>query len=99
MFCPRCDTEYIEGITLCADCQGELVEEMPPEPPKPTLEYIDYIELIFNDSGDRIFLQAVLESIHITCYCPTGPFAALGNNKAAIEMVEDILEDLGIEYQ
>lgn len=103
MYCPKCDTEYIEGITVCADCQGKLVDEIPPEPSEPDYEYVDYVELMFADSGTRIFLQSVLEGNHITCYCPTGPFAALGNvlmvNKDEMEMVEDIMEDLGIKYQ
>jgi len=29
MFCPRCATEYIEGIRMCADCGVPLVKELP----------------------------------------------------------------------
>jgi len=29
MFCPECKAEYREGFTRCADCEAELVEELP----------------------------------------------------------------------
>lgn len=29
MWCPKCKTEYIEGITKCADCGIDLVDELP----------------------------------------------------------------------
>lgn len=25
-YCPKCDMEFVDGITLCSDCGGELVE-------------------------------------------------------------------------
>lgn len=28
-FCPRCKTEYIEGVGECSDCNVPLVEELP----------------------------------------------------------------------
>lgn len=31
MFCPKCEAEYIEGITECADCHVPLVEKLPGE--------------------------------------------------------------------
>jgi hypothetical protein len=30
MFCPKCLTEYIEGIRMCADCGVPLVRDLPP---------------------------------------------------------------------
>ncbi len=31
-FCPNCGTEYVPGVTTCADCQVLLVDHLPPDP-------------------------------------------------------------------
>ena len=33
-WCPKCKSEYVEGVTKCADCNCELVEEQELEPEK-----------------------------------------------------------------
>lgn len=31
MWCPSCGTEYVEGVTKCADCGADLVAELDPD--------------------------------------------------------------------
>jgi hypothetical protein len=44
MFCPKCKTEYREGFSRCADCDVDLIPELPPEP-EPSEEYVDLINI------------------------------------------------------
>ena len=40
-WCPSCKTEYIEGITKCADCDSKLVQVLEPEILKDSLKEWD----------------------------------------------------------
>ncbi len=44
MFCPTCKGEYREGFARCADCDVELVPELPPDI-ELSLEYIDLVNV------------------------------------------------------
>ena len=43
MYCPKCRGEYREGFTRCADCDVDLVDELPPEP---EIEYADLVTVL-----------------------------------------------------
>lgn len=44
MFCPKCRAEYREDFYKCADCNIDLVRELPPEPEK--CDEYEYVNLV-----------------------------------------------------
>lgn len=66
MFCPKCRSEYEEGITFCEQCQTDLVDTLPPE------DELAYQELttVFTtgDEGTIQIIKSILEEAGIPCY-------------------------------
>jgi hypothetical protein len=70
-FCPSCKVEYRAGITLCSDCQVNLVESLP----QPTPEEIEAANLYrlddlvvladFNNISEAEMIQELLAGNHI----------------------------------
>ncbi len=60
MFCPNCRTEYREGFTVCADCNIDLVDDLPQEPGP---EFVDFKEVLGTyNPADVAFIKSLLES-------------------------------------
>jgi hypothetical protein len=70
LFCPTCRTEYIEGITVCDDCQAPLVPELPPETEKmPVTELAKYEKvLVTYNASDIALLKSILDGTNIAYY-------------------------------
>ncbi len=64
MICPKCETEYVEGITICADCGEKLI---PVEEFKGRLTHpSDYVIVYATDkSYEAEMLKTNLESANI----------------------------------
>lgn len=63
MFCPRCRSEYVDGVTECPDCRIALVEELPPEGDEAAAKEpdISYVPLVRTYSAkDIAFIHSVL---------------------------------------
>jgi len=67
MYCPRCNAEYVEGVTECADCGIGLVAE-PPDPAD-QVAYVDYEHVLATyNPGDVALLKSVLDSEELDYY-------------------------------
>ena len=62
-FCPQCKAEYTQGISICADCQVELIPERPLED---TVEYADWesVQRVHNEVVGNM-IKGVLEGAGI----------------------------------
>jgi hypothetical protein len=106
MFCPKCNSEYREGFTKCADCGIELVLELPINP---EAEYVEWVEMLstFNN-GDIAMLKSLLECENINYYFhgeyfnavrPWAQPAILMVDKKDILVVKKLIKDLKLSFR
>jgi len=63
MFCPKCRSEYRDGFTVCADCNTDLVKDLPPEP---EVEYTDLVTVLQpTDEAAVALAQSILNGAGI----------------------------------
>ena len=78
MFCPKCESEYRDGFTECADCRIALVPEVPIEEPDQQ-EYVDFKELLTtNNQGEIALFKSILEAEEI-------PFLVQGDHFSRVQ--------------
>lgn len=53
MFCPQCRSEYPAGVTRCAECDVDLVAELPPAPSHET-EGADLVPVLVTSDESRL---------------------------------------------
>ena len=86
LFCPECSAEYTSDISICADCQVELVPE---RPPADTAEYIDWevVQEIPNEFVGNL-IKGVLEGEGIEAVVRPHEISALGGIRLESEWGE-----------
>ena len=85
-FCPECGAEYTADVSICADCQVELVLERPPED---TAAYIEWeaVQEIPNEFVGNL-IKGVLEGEGIDAVVRPHEISALGGIRLESEWGE-----------
>ncbi len=107
MYCPKCGTEYVEGVIVCAEC-GIPLTDHPPAEDQRLPESLEFEELLttFN-AGDIAIIKSLLdaESIeyfiqgeHFLYVDPMALPARLIVRKDQVNEAKEILQDLDLEY-
>lgn len=102
-FCPKCRTEYREGFNVCADCNSDLVDELPPEE---VPEFTEYVEVLGTyNPADVALIKSILDAENITYYFnaehfmhvePLAEQVRLMIKKDEAEKAKEILRDLDL---
>ena len=71
MYCPECSGEYREGFTHCADCDVDLVDNLPSPEEAPAGELVTVLET--SDPGELAFMESLLRGAGI-------PFSTKGDH-------------------
>jgi hypothetical protein len=105
MFCPKCKAEYREGFYVCADCNVDLVEEVPPEP---VPEYLEYEQVLATyNAADIAIIKSLLDTYgimyyfhgeHFTYVRPLADPARLMVNKDEVGLTRDLLRHLNLSF-
>ena len=68
MFCPKCKSEYKQGITECPECNVALVYELPPEPETKFAKVeVEEVYSTFN-LADVALIKSILDAEDIEYY-------------------------------
>ena len=91
-FCPNCEAEYVEAVTVCADCNVELVSELTPENrvhDKSEGEPVPFQS--FKTSAEAEMVRETLEQNGIRSFVEGGEFAVIPSSfsREVVVMVDE----------
>jgi hypothetical protein len=111
MICPKCKAEYVQGITVCADCDVPLVDELPEkakgdEIRKSAHKEIGFAEVFITlNAAEIIVVKSILDGAGIEYYIKSEHFtlgrpfedpARLHIRVDQLDEAMDILGDFGV---
>jgi hypothetical protein len=99
-FCPNCEAEYREGITVCPDCDIELVPELTPENRIHDKSEGEPVPLqSFKTGAEAEMVSQVLEQNGIRSFVQGGDFAVIPSSfsQEVVVMVDERDLDRAIE--
>ena len=77
-FCPNCEAEYREGISICPDCNVELVENLTPENKVHDTSEGEPVPLqSFKTGSEAQMVRELLQQNGIRSFVQGGDFAVL----------------------
>ena len=102
-FCPNCEAEYKEGITVCPDCSLELVEELTPQNKIHDTSDGEPVPLqSFKTSAEAEMVRELLDQNGIRSFVEGGDFAVIPSSfsQEVVVMVDERDLDRAVEiYQ
>lgn len=99
-FCPNCEAEYRAGITVCPDCDVELVPELTPETKVHDTSGGEPVPLqSFKSSAEAEMVSELLERNGIRSFVEGGEFAVIPGSfsQEVVVMVDERDLDRAIE--
>jgi len=100
MICPKCKAEYRKGFYKCANCDINLLDELPPESP-PEFIFSDPVEVYSTYQQSEIaFVKSILEGEGIPFFFQgespvligmAGSYARLFVDASDVDRVRDLI--------
>ena len=99
-FCPNCEAEYKTGITVCPDCDIELVAELTPENKVHDTSDGEPVQLqSFKTGAEAEMVRELLERNGIRSFVQGGDFAIIPSSfsQEVVVMVDERDLDQAVE--